>query len=314
VVASSSISSASNTTPSSVALFGTAGRNQSLGGTTPTLVQAYVLESDITASQRRVLSKNSKLIASFTTTERDAILDWQSGEVIYNSTNSFAESYNGTTWIQNYRDTTDFVNWIANGVNAGGTLVGNATWATNLGAGSKNGVQLTSASNNQRGFWYKAIPQIAHKRIVLYADHVSGSGTGADGIFYSIFANTPPTASNDPTTANNSYTIFFDEFLDEVSLRYNGVLLQTVPFVGLDSSANDIKQIRIVIDYNPLTNLSRIFAELKGAGFGVGVCIDYNDTVTRNLTGQYVFACGYTVGQNNFHELHHLAIRKFYEY
>jgi hypothetical protein len=273
-----------------------------------------ITKIDGTASQRRVLSKNSKLIASFTTTERDAILDWQSGEVIYNSTNSFAESYNGTTWIQNYRDTTDFVNWIANGVNAGGTLVGNATWATNLGAGSKNGVQLTSASNNQRGFWYKAIPQIAHKRIVLYADHVSGSGTGADGIFYSIFANTPPTASNEPTAANNSYTILFHEFLDEVSLRYNGVLLQTVPFVGLDSSANDIKQIRIVIDYNPLTNLSRIFAELKGAGFGVGVCIDYNDTVPRNLTGQYVFACGYTVGQNNFHELHHLAIRKFYEY
>jgi hypothetical protein len=51
---SGGISSASNTTPSSVALFGTAGRNQSLGGTTPTLVQAYVLESDITASQRRV--------------------------------------------------------------------------------------------------------------------------------------------------------------------------------------------------------------------------------------------------------------------
>ncbi len=44
----------SNTTPSNVALFGTAGRNQSLGGTTPTLVQAFVLESDITATQRRV--------------------------------------------------------------------------------------------------------------------------------------------------------------------------------------------------------------------------------------------------------------------
>lgn len=51
---SGGISSAVNTTPSSVALFGTAGRNQSLGGTTPTLVQAFVLESDITASQRRV--------------------------------------------------------------------------------------------------------------------------------------------------------------------------------------------------------------------------------------------------------------------
>jgi len=272
-----------------------------------------VIAGTNTAAQRQIYSKAQNLVASYTSTERDT-LTWVNGDTIYNSTNGFAETYNGTTWIQNYRDTTDFVNWIANGVNAGGTLVGNAIWGTALGGGSKNGVLLTTATNNQKGFWYKAIPQIAHKRIVLYADHVSGSGTGADGIFYSIFANTPPTTSNVVDTANNSYTIFFNEYLDEVSLRYNGTILQTVPFVGLDSTASDIKQVRIVIDYNPLTNLSRIFAELKGAGFGVGVCIDYNDTVARNLTGQYVFACGYTFGQNNFHEVHHLAIRKFYEY
>jgi hypothetical protein len=183
-----------------------------------------------------------------------------------------------------------------------------------LGAGSKNGVSFTTATNSERGFWYKAIPQIAHKRIVLYADHVSGGGSGADGIFYSIFANTPPTASNEFDTANNSYTIFFNEYQDEVSLRYNGIILQTTPFVGLDSSSGDARQIRIIIDYNPFTDRSRIFVELKGTGFGCGVCIDYNDTVARNLTGQYVFACGYTGGFNNIHELHHMAIRKFYEY
>jgi hypothetical protein len=269
---------------------------------------------DGTTSQRRVLSKNSKLIAGFTTAERDAIIDFANGDIIYNLTNNFVESYNGTTWIQNYRDTTDFVNWIANGVNAGGSLVGNAQWKTDLVAGSKNGVLLTPALNSQKGLWYKAIPQIAHKRIVLTADHVAGGGNGADGIFYGIFANAIPTTSTILTTTNNSYSIFFDEFSDEVRLYYNGTLLQTTPFAGLDSSATDCKQIRIVIDYNPFTDRSRIFAEIKGAGLGVGVCIDYNDTVARNLTGQYVFACAFTGGSNNIHELHNLAIRKFYEY
>jgi hypothetical protein len=53
---------------------------------------------DGTASQRRVFSKNSKLIAIYSTTERNAVLDWQNNDIIFNSTTGFLEKYFNSAW------------------------------------------------------------------------------------------------------------------------------------------------------------------------------------------------------------------------
>jgi hypothetical protein len=172
------------------------------GNTTGTAVIA----GTNTAAQRQIYSKAQNLVASYTSTERDT-LTWTNGDTIFNNTTYAVESYINNSWVQNYRDTTDFISWHANGVSGGGTLLGSATWRTDGNSGLRDSVFLTTNANDQQGFWWKNIPQMAHKRIILKADYCIGGGNGADGMYYSLFANSAPVAGNSRITQNNSYTI-----------------------------------------------------------------------------------------------------------
>ena len=221
---------------------------------------------------------------------------------------------NGVNINSTYIDNSDFINWIEGGINGGGTIAGNAYWTTAAGAGSKKATTLTGNFAFQTGVWYKSVPQITqHKRIVLESDHVSGGGTGADGIWYSLFANSTSYSANE-LTANNSYTIYFDEWNDLVKLYYNGILLQQNTFNFIDLGAQYIKKIKFIIDYNPTTDTSVIHCNIIGSNSGTGVCIQFTDTVQRNLTGQYVLVGAKTGSSTNYHEIHYLSVRKFYNY
>ena len=267
-----------------------------------------------TAAQRQIYSKAQNIIVSYTTAERNS-LSWSSGDIILNSTTLLLEQYNGTTWYTVYQDNSDFVNWIENGVNGGGTLAGSTYWQTNSSVSLKNCVTFTNTSSTfQTGVWYKNIPQVAqYKRIVLQADHVAGGGTGADGIWYSLFANST-SYSNKELTQNNSYTVYFDEFNNTVKLYYNGTLLQSTNINNLQTGIGQSKQIKFIVDYNYLTNTSIIFVNIIGSDIGTGACIQYTDSTQRDLSGQYVLVGGRTGGSTNFHEIHYLSIRKFYGY
>ncbi len=262
-------------------------------------------------SQRRVLSKTTKLIASFTTAERDAITDWVSGDTIFNSTIGINQRYIGSSWINCVPQRVDLINFIKSGVNGGGTLAGSAFWNTNSTGGRKTNVTLTSPINNQKGYWYKNIPQFAsqNKRFRAEINHSAGGGNGADGIYYSFFANAAPVAGDTNTKTNNSYTIYFSEYDKKIYLYYNGSLLNSQDFFALDYGGNDsIKSITINLEWNYTTNLTNIKIEIKGSNFGVGFVMDYQDNTVRDLSGQYLIVGGITGGANNYHFLQCLEL------
>lgn len=272
-----------------------------------------VIAGTNTAAQRQIYSKAQNIVASYTSTERDT-LTWVNGDIIFNSTTLLLEQYNGTTWYTVYTDNTEYIRWIENGVNGGGTISGSAFWNTSTVGGLKNSVSLTQNVGNQLGIWYKNVPQIAiHKRIVLEADHSAGGGNGADGIWYSLFANST-TQINSELSQNNSYTIYFDEYNGVVRLYYNGTLLQSNAMNSLAPGTQFMKKIKFVIDYNPATNTSTIFCNIVGSNSGTGVCVQFTDSVQRDLSGTFVIAAARTGGSNNYHQLHYLGIRKFYNY
>lgn len=272
-----------------------------------------VIAGTNTAAQRQIYSKAQNIVASYTSTERDT-LTWVNGDIIFNSTTLLLEQYNGTTWYTVYTDNTEYIRWIENGVNGGGTISGSAFWNTSTVGGLKNSVSLTQNVGNQLGIWYKNVPQIAiHKRIVLEADHSAGGGNGADGIWYSLFANST-IISNNELTPNNSYTVYFDEYSSVVKLYYNGTLLQSNGMNSLALGTQFMKKIKFVIDYNHATNTSTIFCNIIGSNSGTGVCVQFTDSVQRDLSGTFVIAAARTGGSNNYHQLHYLGIRKFYNY
>ncbi len=277
------------------------------------ITRTTIISPTNTAEQRKIYSKAQNIIVSYTTTERDS-LSWSSGDIILNSTTLLLEQYNGTAWYTIYIDNTEYIRWIENGVNGGGTITGSAFWNTNTIGGLKNSVSLTQNVGAQFGMWYKNVPQIAtHKRIVLEADHGAGSGNGADGIWYSLFANST-TLNGNELAQNNSYTVYFDEFNGVVKLYYNGTLLQSNGMNSLAPGTQFMKKIKFVIDYNPATNTSTIFCNIIGSNSGTGVCVQFTDSVQRNLSGTFVIAAARTGGSNNYHELHYLGVRKFYNY
>ena len=285
------------------------GRPVIFGNTTGT----SVIASTNTPSQRQIFAQSQNLIASFSTAERDA-LTWQNGDTIFNNTTYATESYINGGWIQNYRDTTDFISWFANGINGGGTLVGNAVWRTDANSGLQSSVFLTTNTNNQKGYWYKNIPQMAHKRLILKADYCIGGGSGADGIYYSLFADSAPTTSSGVTTTNNSYTVYLDIYNSNVLLYYNGALLQQKKFFGGNYGGTDhIKYLEFIVDYNPITQLAKIIVRMIGSYGGIGLIIDYQDSVVRDLSGNFAVAAGVTGGLNNFHIIKCLSLQKYYE-
>jgi len=267
----------------------------------------------LSVAERQSALSDLKALGSYTSTERDT-LTWTNGDTIFNKTTYAVESYINGSWVQNYRDTTDFISWHANGVSGGGTLLGNATWRTDGNSGLRDSVVLTTNGNNQKGHWYKNIPQMAHKRIILKSDYCIGGGNGADGMYYSLFANSAPTTSNTNTTQNNSYTIYLDIYNSFVTLYYNGAILQQKKFFGGSYGGTDhIKYLEFIVNYDQITQLAQISCRIIGTYGGTGLCIDYQDTVVRNLSGSFLIVGAFTGALNNFHIIKSLSLQKYYE-
>ena len=265
-------------------------------------------------------SKSTGSIPVLSTTERNNLvagLQLTNGDTIVNSTTGTIQTLRSGTWYEGLRDSTEYVNFISSGINGGGTLLGNASWSSTSGSGKSTGVVLTTNNNNQKGIWYKNIVNIP-KRIICTTSFVVGGGNGADGMWYSFFASSIPTTSNDITTANNSYTIFFNEYNSSptfgVSLYYNGTQLKYERFTSVDyGGADHVKNAEIKLYYDPITDFTRIVVTLVGTYGGSGLAIDYQDNVSRNLTGTYCIVGAKTGGFNNYHTLKDISISNLYE-
>ena len=91
-------------------------------------------------------------------------------------------------------------------------------------------------------------------------------------------------------------------------------MLQQKNFLSLDYGGTPhVKYLKIVVNYNEITQLARITGRIVGNYGGGGLCFDYQDTVVRNLSGQFLIAGGFTGALNNYHIIKSLALSKFYE-
>ena len=268
-------------------------------------------------------SKSTGAIPTLSTSERDALVvsgHLTEGSNIINSTENILQIYRNSVWTSGYKETVSskLVNWINSGVNAGGTLLGNATWFNNSSfAGLRSYVvQLTSTTTGHKGIWYKNILPLSNiKRVKAVLNYQLGTGSGGDGMWISFFANTIPTTANVPTTINNSYTIYINEYANQMLLYYNGAQIKAEGFNGLDfgGAADYVRQIEFIFAYNYNSTLMYIEVSIKTAQGGNGMVFTYQDTVTRNLSGTYCIIGGLNTVANNYHIIKYFDIEPYFD-
>jgi len=279
-----------------------------------------------TLTQKRTVARQLQTILNISTSDRDSLTGWNSGEIIYNATKQMFEKYNSSISLfqpYNSLDTTDYIQSYRN---SNGTLssflgfdgiVGNVLIETGGQEGIANSIGLTGSLNSQKGIVYKTIGEfVNHKQWTLEADIYNGNNGGADGIWFSFFANAIPTSSNLVSTPNNSYTIYLDEYNNKVQLYYNGALIFSQTFRKLSNSV--IK--KVVIDIIPTLSASNtsssalIKVSLPGTSLGVGIAMDRLDNVSRNLSGNILLIGGGTSALNNVHTLNGVKLTKNYQF
>ena len=84
-------------------------------------------------------------------------------------------------------------------------------------------------------------------------------------------------------------------------------------FGGNYGETDHIKYLEFIVNYNQITQLANISCRIIGTYGGTGLCIDYQDTVVRNLSGSFLIVEGHTGGLNNFHIIKSLSLQKYYE-
>jgi len=295
--------------------------NVSVSGLTGATDKAVAFKNDngtsvglvSTLAQKQSFNKNISSVLTLTTADRNS-LGWIDGDVIFNTTNGTLETYRNGEWYANYSDRQDFIDWIANGVNAGFTMYGNAAWNASLTAitGLQKGIVLTTATNNQKGIAYRNIANLSHKRLKCTINLVVGGGNGADGMWFSFFANAIPTSGNDnENTANNSYSLYLNEYTSTITLYYNGVSIYSTSFGSYEFGGLSHKKIlEINLEYDRITQFMTIKASFIGAYGGTGTFLNYKDSNIRNLAGTYFLMGGKTGGLNNWHIVTYASIEK----
>lgn len=266
-----------------------------------------------TPAQKQSFNKNISSILTLTTSDRNS-LGWIDGDVIFNTSNGTLETYRNGEWYANYSDRQDFIDWFTNGVNAGFTMYGSATWNTSIGTitGISRGIVLTTATNSQQGIAYRNIASLSHKRLRCIINLAVGGGNGADGMWFSFFANAIPTSGSDSETAvNNSYCLYFSEFNSTITLFYNGSSIYSTSFGSYEFSGLPHKKtLEIDLEYDKITQLMTIKGRFVGTYGGTGTFINYKDNTIRNLSGTYFLMGARTGALNNWHIVTYASIEK----
>jgi len=170
-------------------------------------------------------------------------------------------------------------------INTLGTLKGSATLDTAGGF-----IQLTPNTNLVNG-------QIDYENLQpgdvfeIKGEFYSGGGTGADAAYIYLWASGTPVDEDDP---KGQYSINYDEYQDEIQLKYNGTTLQSVPQTGLDNS--QWRQFKVQFDHG----VFRVYLDdvLK---------LEHNDTAYLTRISNTRFGIGArTGGLNHFHQVRNI--------
>lgn len=159
-------------------------------------------------------------------------------------------------------------------------------------ANANQGVVLTEATDNTKGYLYWDKSFDYTKNIYISGTFNSGLGNGADGI--TIFFGTDELTSDDDET--NGVAVFFDEFNDDVVKVFkNGSLIDVQVYTNLVLDNVQCRKYEIIYEYvNPLSSFVQVQIN------NVFVC--RVDVGSYPDTGSYIGVSGYCGGQNNIHQ------------
>ncbi len=168
----------------------------------------------------------------------------------------------------------------------GGTLQQNASYV------SGQYIQLTQNSNGQWGHWYYSLNP--GDSFIAEFEFWTGGGNGADAVWFYAYA-TSRQAGEDQ--ANGGYNFVFDEYNDQIQLKWNGGSISTLGQSGIDNA--QWRQVKVV---HSGTN-SKMYLDnvLK---------IDHTDS-SRTKTGPYLGFGARTGGLNHYHRVRNVKISKY---
>ncbi len=268
-----------------------------------------------------------------TTTQRDSA-PWSVGTPIFNLTTQRIEVLTSQGWVAASRGGEEYIKFYKHmnvdgngpGINGcpttGGCFVNSNSAYQPRSDNLRDGIEI--GEDGKPGKWYKAVPEIAsRKRVKMIADITMEPGSPGY-YWFSLFSKTAPTAASTHTAADGAYAIVLDASdtgaTNEVALYYNG---QKITSRAIEDQKLDKNQIvftvEVIVDYNYDTRLARVIVRIPGSGENIyGTLIDYQDTVVRDLSGQYII-----VGSNkpngdswaNYQSmLYDLKVMPFYDY